>query len=80
MSKTVRKVFIVIGTLVLCLIVWNFAFGGGIRNVYNNGIRKPVNSVFEKVAGSGAELLPEWTSEDAGNPTTTLPGAGGTTP
>lgn len=73
MSKTVRKVFLVIGTLVLCFIVWNFAFGGGIRNIYNNGIREPVNRAFQSVAGSGAELLPEWGSENSDAPDVSLP-------
>lgn len=64
MSKTVRKVFLVIGTLVLVFIVWQLVFndGGIIKTMYNN-IAEGINNQWKKVAGKDATLLPEWTDD-----------------
>ena len=61
MQKSVIKVFLIIGTLVAIFLAWQLIFndGGIIKTVYNamvNGI----NGQWEKVAGDGQKLLPEW--------------------
>ena len=61
MNKTVKTVFLLIGTLVLIFLVWQLVFkdGGIVRTVYDamvNGI----NEQWEKVAGDGQVLLPTW--------------------
>lgn len=64
MSKTVKKVFIVIGALVMCLLVWSVFFGNkensGILVTAYNGIAKGVNGVWENISGSDDKLIPEW--------------------
>lgn len=66
MSKTVRKVFLVIGTLVLVFIVWQLVFNdGGILRTMYNGIAEGINNQYKKVAGKDATLLPEWTDDKA---------------
>lgn len=62
MSKTIRNVFIVIGVLLLCLIVWFFVFDNGLQVCYN-GVRTVVNGAWQTVVGGDAELLPEWTDD-----------------
>ena len=58
--KPVTKVFLIIGALVLCLLVWVFVLGGGgvIETAYN-AVRDTVNDIYTSVGGVG-ELLPEW--------------------
>ena len=66
MSKTVRTVFMVIGTLVFCFIVWQLVFNdGGILKTMYNGMANGINNQWAKVAGSGVELIPLWTSSNA---------------
>ena len=64
MNKTVKTVFLLIGTLVLIFLVWQLVFkeGGIVRTVYN-GMVNGINGQWAKVAGSGQKLLPTW--EDA---------------
>lgn len=65
MSKTVKTVFLLIGTLVLIFLVWQLVFNeGGILKTVYNGIVNGINGQWEKVAGDGQVLLPTW--EDAG--------------
>lgn len=66
MSKTVRKVFLIIGTLVVIFLVWQLVFNeGGILKTMYNGIAEGINGQWKKVAGKDAELLPEWTDDKA---------------
>lgn len=66
MNKTVKKVFMLIGVLVAIFIAWQLIFnnGGILRTMYNN-IAKGINGQWAKVAGSGEELLPYWTDNNA---------------
>ena len=67
MNKTIVKVFLVIGILVLCLIIWAFVFGGGIANVYGS-IKEQVDGVWGNIVGDpDAEILPEWEEDDSKN-------------
>lgn len=63
MSKTVKKVFLVIGVLVLCLVIWVFVFGNGIRGIYT-AVKTPIDNAWKAVTGSNDNLLPDWDVED----------------
>lgn len=66
MSKTVRKVFLILGTLVLCFLVWQLVFNdGGIIKTGYNALAKAVNTQYEKAAGSGQSILAIWGSSNA---------------
>ena len=62
MKKTVMKVFLIIGALFLCFIVWDLVFNeGGILSTAWNAIIAPINKLWTSVAGTGAkDLLPKW--------------------
>lgn len=65
MSKTVRKVFLIIGTLVLVFIIWQLVFNdGGIIKTMYNGLANGINGQWEKVAGKGKTILPIWGEGD----------------
>lgn len=66
MNKTVKKVFMLIGLLVIIFIAWQLVFnkGGILRTMYNS-IANGINTQWAKVAGTGQELLPAWTSKTA---------------
>ena len=66
MNKTVKKVFMLIGLLVIIFIAWQLIFNdrGILRTMYNN-IANGINKQWAKVAGSGQELLPVWRSSTA---------------
>lgn len=63
MSKTVRKVFLILGTLVLCFLVWQLVFnkGGIIRTGYNS-LADIVNTQYAKAAGKDQTILARWES------------------
>lgn len=66
MNKTVKKVFMLIGLLVIIFIAWQLIFndGGILRTMYNS-VANGINLQWAKVAGSGQELLPAWSSSTA---------------
>lgn len=68
MSKTVRKVFLIVGTLVLIFIIWQLVFNdGGILKTGYNAMAKGINKQWEKVAGSGETILATWGSNATNN-------------
>lgn len=62
MNKTVKKVFMLIGLLVLIFIAWQLIFndGGIVRTMYNT-VANGINGQWEKVSGND-DLLPIWKS------------------
>lgn len=66
MNKTVKTVFLLIGTLVLIFLIWQLVFndGGIVKTIYNS-FANGVNSQWVKVAGSGQKILPVWTDSNA---------------
>lgn len=66
MNKTVKIVFLLIGTLVLIFLIWQLVFndGGIVKTIYNS-FANGVNKQWEKVAGSGEKILPNWTDSNA---------------
>lgn len=70
MSKTVKTVFLLIGTLVAIFIVWQLVFNdGGILKTGYNAMAKGINKQWAKVAGSGETILAEWGSNADSNGT-----------
>lgn len=66
MNKTVRKVFMLVGTLVAIFIIWQLVFndGGILRTAYNSVVNG-INGQWKKVAGKGQEILPTWGTDGA---------------
>lgn len=62
--KPITKVFLVIATLVLCLVVWGAFFApDGMLETAWNAVVAPVNSAWQSVAGKDATLLPTFDIE-----------------
>ena len=61
MNTTVKKVFMLIGLLVLIFLIWQVVFkdGGIVRKVYNSMV-DGINTQWAKVAGTGKTILPTW--------------------
>ena len=58
--KPVTKVFLILGALVLCVLVWVLVLGGdGVIESAYNAVATTVNEIYENAGGEG-ELLPEW--------------------
>lgn len=65
-NGTVKKVFLLLGTLVAIFIAWQLIFNdGGILKIAYNGIADGINGQWEKAAGDGAELVPQWGDDNA---------------
>lgn len=63
MNRTVKKVFLLIGTLVAIFIAWQLIFNdGGILRTAYNALANGINGQFAKVAGSGQKIVPVWES------------------
>lgn len=58
--KPITKVFLVIATLVLALIIWGLFFsGGGILETAFNAIVTPVNDAWKGITGGSNDLIPK---------------------
>lgn len=67
MNKTIVKVFVILGILVLALLVWAFVFGNGLQSIFN-AIIAPINSIYQAMTGNSASsLIPEWDSNNKAN-------------
>lgn len=58
MNKTIVKVFVILGILVLALLIWAFVFGNGLASIFN-AIITPINSIYSTIVGGGT-LIPQW--------------------
>lgn len=66
MNKTVKKVFMLIGLLVIIFIAWQLIFNDyGILHTMYNSIANGINTQWAKVAGSDQTLLPAWNATTA---------------
>ena len=62
MNKTIIKVFIILGILVLALLIWAFVFGNGLQTIYN-AVITPINAIYRSMMGGTTDsLLPAWTT------------------
>lgn len=68
MNKTVKKVFLLIGLLVLIFLIWQLVFNkGGIIKTGYNAIATGINKQWAKVAGTDQKILPLWDDTNATN-------------
>lgn len=60
----VKKVFLVIGMLVLAFLIWQLVFNdGGILVTWYNAFADLINGVWQKITGnSTSKIFPEWKS------------------
>ncbi len=66
MNKTVKKVFMLVGLLVLIFIAWQLIFNdGGILKTGYNAIADGINAQWAKTAGSGKTILAKWGTDNA---------------
>lgn len=60
MTGTIKKVFLVIGVLVLCLVVWGVFFGGALGKLWD-GMAGQFNDGWKSIAGEDADdIVGEW--------------------
>lgn len=68
MNSTVKKVFMLIGMLVLIFLIWQLVFNdNGIVVTAYNAMATGVNAQFEKATGTNSQILPLWGESDAEN-------------
>lgn len=66
MTKTIKNVFLIVGTLVLIFLVWMVVFNdGGIVKVGYNALANGINKQWAKVAGRSQKLVPLWDATGA---------------
>jgi hypothetical protein len=61
MKKALLAVFGTLAVVLLCYLVWSFAFGGGIKGVAN-ALITPINTAYQSVTGTSSDLITPWTS------------------
>lgn len=60
MNKTIVKVFVILGILVLALLIWAFVFGNGLSSIFN-AVIAPINSIYQGMTGNkNSSLIPQW--------------------
>lgn len=61
MSKTIKTVFVLIGVLVLCLVVWAVFFGNTLGTAWN-AVAGAINTAWNAVVGGDEDIAGEWDS------------------
>lgn len=65
MPNLIKKGIAILGALVVAFLAWQLIFNdGGILKTGYNATVNGINTQWEKLAGSGNEILPTW--DDAG--------------
>ncbi len=59
MNKTIVKVFVILGILVLALLIWAFVFGNGIASIVD-AVGTPINNIYKAISGNTQPLIPKW--------------------
>ena len=66
MNGTIKKVFLIIGLLVLIFIAWQLVFNdGGILKTGYNSMANGINAQWAKVAGDKQTILALWNDKTA---------------
>ena len=66
-KKTIQSVFGVIGSLVVCLLLWAVVFNdGGVLATGYNAIATPINTSYQKLTGGTGIVIPLWTGTNNG--------------
>lgn len=60
--KPITKVFLIIGVLLACLLVWSafFTEDGGVLALVWNTIADTLNDIFGKITGGSTDIVPDW--------------------
>ena len=67
MNKTIVKVFVILGILVLALLIWAFVFGNGLETIFN-AVINPINSIYQGITGdTSSSLIPQWNASNKAN-------------
>ena len=75
--KTIHKVFLIVGTLVLIFILWQVFFNdGGVLQTGYNAVVDTINGVWNKLTGGTAGILPNWGDVGAINSNKSIDKAG----
>lgn len=57
----IKKVFLIIGVLVLAFLVWQLVFSdGGVLISAWNAVADTINGVWQKITGGTSKIVPEW--------------------
>lgn len=79
--KMITKVFLVIGVLLACLIVWSLTLGeGGLIQAAWDGVADMVNSTWKSMTGNSEGIMPDWNAlQNVGEAQDARTGGSGTT-
>jgi len=79
--KMITKVFLVIGVLLACLIVWSLTLGeGGLIQAAWDGVADMVNSTWKSMTGNSEGIMPDWNAlQNVGDAQDARTGGSGTT-
>lgn len=59
--KMITKVFLIIGVLLACLIVWSLTLGeGGLIKAAWDGVADMVNTTWMSMTGNSTGIMPDW--------------------
>lgn len=68
MNKTIKKVFMIIGILVLAFLIWDIFFrDNGVVQTFFNAIITVINNGWKDITGGDTNILPTWGTEDNGS-------------
>lgn len=68
MSPTVKKVFLLIGVLVLCFLIWDIFFRtNGLVQTSYNAVVGVVNDTWQDITGGSTNIVPEWNTDKTGD-------------
>lgn len=65
MKKTIRNVFLIIGVLVLCLLIWAVFFNNSLEAAWNS-VRQPINNAWNAIVGGGDDVIQDWDGANEG--------------
>lgn len=66
--KPITKVFLVIGALALCLVLWLWVFGdGNILMTAYEGVATVINDIYQAATGTSEDLVPPTLESDEGS-------------
>ena len=66
MNKTIKKVFMIVGLLVIIFLAWQLIFNsGGILRTGYNALVDGVNGMWEEAAGGTHTILAYWGDSEA---------------
>ena len=65
MKKTIASVFLLIGVLVLCLLIWAVFFNNSLGTAWN-AVQSQINTAWNAVVGGNQQIVSEWDDVNTG--------------